>query len=191
VLESSHREALGLLGFTFSYGFDPRRPHRPSSPEITLFPAFMARGMLDYAESLMQGSPGLDHVRSFCLPVIDFLMAHFAELPQAVQWRLHALAPAVMETGGFGNALVEGAPVRHRAVPILKNVQLFVGATVLHRVPDTTMSLAPLFKGGRHHGLDRSDGPAVRKLEDADRRGRSRLPLAAATECALPLGGGR
>ena len=167
VLESPHREALALLGFTFSYGFDPEgrivigprggiRSDQVNEDLITItisnageggfVPGVHGEGMLDYAESLMQGSPGLDHVRSFCLPVIDFLMAHFAELPQAVQWRLHALAPAVMELADSAMRS-SSAPVRRRAVPILKNVQLFVGATLLHRVPDTTMSLAPLFKG--------------------------------------------
>ena len=156
VLESPHRNELKKRGFEFEYDFDrkgnivikPRggiRFEQANDDLITItipvadinagvggfVPSEHGQGMVDYAESLLQGSPSPDHVRTFCAPVVNYLLNdHFAQLPQAVQRRLLALADTMMK---LAESALESpiASVRPRATPLVKSALLLIQTRVL------------------------------------------------------------
>lgn len=139
VLESPQRTALKEMGFEFEHDLGNLRIEPPAHFD----PATHGAGMIEYAESLVQASTRPDHLVLFCLPVLDFLVGHFADLPAQVRQRLLALTPIVTS---LVEDAVQSSPSSAgslRAQTTTRRMQRLVEAALLQGVLDILPTLDP------------------------------------------------
>ena len=157
VFESPQRGTLEALGFKFTISFnDGRLVVKPDDNNVFIPPRHGA-AMVEYAESLVENSQDLEHLRGFCWPVLDFLMGHLAELPAEVLQRVLVLtAKVVVEVTerSLTSPILTG-PV----LPTIERMQRFIEAalmqSMINGLPTLESSLTPttkrlmaLFNGG-------------------------------------------
>ena len=92
---SPHRQALEQAGFKFEFGF-----HGALTSQSNFDPAAHTDALLGYAAELVDASLDPHFTARFAAPVAEFLIGHFAALPQAAKLELARICANLIDKAG-------------------------------------------------------------------------------------------